>query len=517
MMQNIFYICLLFLTSSTYGLEGKAEERNEKLISTFQIVRFPNDVCVGSNTRNGTCYTSAECSDKSGTSSGSCADGFGVCCTFLITACGSSSSENITYWTQPTAGASYGTCGLTVCPVADDICSLRLDFTTFAITGPNSNTYVQVRRKVGQPYIDDADLWIKQGSSFATNCLTDVFHAQGASPSASPPGVCGTLTGEHMYVEADEDRCNLLQFNFGDSASSALTNENTRGVTATVTQTWDITVTQIECTSLTLPPAGCTKYFWGAGGSYTLKSYNYMSLTAVGTTHLAGQHERFCMRRERGNCIACFQAAAAEVRISGGDTAGVATVPGGCCGYANTLSAFGEENADQWGNGAMADAENDLVYGYDCIVIPGAFVPVSDDNDEGGVLLVTQTASLIAQTLKATPNEGMPAPAPPQICGNNGGLGIGPNQLGSGAGTANSGAAYIIATAETIANSIVAENVSICTRRAPFALEFLTDDLEGQGGDELVDININIENSELAVNTVKNTGFSITTSQIACS
>ena len=31
-------------------------------------------------------YFSAECSDKSGTSSGSCADGFGVCCTCKILA-----------------------------------------------------------------------------------------------------------------------------------------------------------------------------------------------------------------------------------------------------------------------------------------------------------------------------------------------------------------------------------------------------------------------------------------------
>ena len=32
---------------------------------------------------NGYIYLSAECSDKDGTSSGSCADGFGVCCTCM--------------------------------------------------------------------------------------------------------------------------------------------------------------------------------------------------------------------------------------------------------------------------------------------------------------------------------------------------------------------------------------------------------------------------------------------------
>ena len=37
-------------------------------------------MCVGSSSRNGTCYTESECEDKGGTAAGSCADGFGVCC-----------------------------------------------------------------------------------------------------------------------------------------------------------------------------------------------------------------------------------------------------------------------------------------------------------------------------------------------------------------------------------------------------------------------------------------------------
>merc|ERR1719412_3445269 len=104
---------------ATEGGESPDGLPQKKLISTFQIVRFPNDACVGSNSRNGTCYTSAECSDKGGTSSGSCADGFGVCCTFLIQACGSSTSENITYWATPSAGIASSVqsdCKLTVCP-----------------------------------------------------------------------------------------------------------------------------------------------------------------------------------------------------------------------------------------------------------------------------------------------------------------------------------------------------------------------------------------------------------------
>ena len=32
------------------------------------------------NLQMGTCYTAEECEDNSGTASGSCADGYGVCC-----------------------------------------------------------------------------------------------------------------------------------------------------------------------------------------------------------------------------------------------------------------------------------------------------------------------------------------------------------------------------------------------------------------------------------------------------
>ena len=56
----------------------------EIIIENFELIsifRFPNDMCeVSGGTKNGTCYTAEECSDKGGKSDGSCADGYGVCC-----------------------------------------------------------------------------------------------------------------------------------------------------------------------------------------------------------------------------------------------------------------------------------------------------------------------------------------------------------------------------------------------------------------------------------------------------
>ena len=46
-------------------------------------------------------------------------------CTLVVyTECGKSASENITYWTSPTA-VSSGNCMMTVCPVNTDICQVK--------------------------------------------------------------------------------------------------------------------------------------------------------------------------------------------------------------------------------------------------------------------------------------------------------------------------------------------------------------------------------------------------------
>merc|ERR1711983_295022 len=337
-MRKLYSIALLLVLITPFvSCEDDADgSREEKLISTFQIVRFPNDPCVGSNARNGTCYTSQECSDKSGTSAGSCADGFGVCCTFIIDTCGSSTSENLTAWKNPTTIPS-GSCGLTVYPIDDTICSIRLDLTTFVITGPSTITTNQFRRKFGQPTqsLDDNDNDL-QGSTNNGACLTDTFYVKSASPSTGPPVICGTATGEHMYIEADPDNGNYLDFYLADAVSSSAA-AWPRGVTALASRSWDMTITQIECTSKTLPPVGCTKYFYNAAGTATLKSSNWQVTTTQ--SHLAMQHDRYCVRRERGMCVGCYSAADSSFAVSGRSSTTITNddvnygVPYGCCGY----------------------------------------------------------------------------------------------------------------------------------------------------------------------------------------
>ena len=68
---------------------------------------------------------------------------------------------------------------------------LRLDFSTFVISGPTTITITALTELNGNQ--------VTKGSvpvSLATQCLTDTFSVTGPSGSV-PPVICGTNTGEH--------------------------------------------------------------------------------------------------------------------------------------------------------------------------------------------------------------------------------------------------------------------------------------------------------------------------------
>ena len=61
--------------------------------------------------------------------------------------CGGQSSENCTYFQSD--GNEIGQCRIKICPCSDNICQLRLDFSTFVITGPETTTTTMVVNKCG--------------------------------------------------------------------------------------------------------------------------------------------------------------------------------------------------------------------------------------------------------------------------------------------------------------------------------------------------------------------------------
>jgi len=326
-----FVILILMIWSTKAEEEQTGENRDSRLLPVFQVVRFPNDPCViGSSSKNGTCYTAEECSNKGGTNGGSCASGFGVCCTFTI-GCGGSTSENCTYFEY--SGSNSGACNARVCKLSSAICQIRLDLDTFIITGPSTATVTSTLmvELAGMVRAGNGGKKVTQ----RTNCATDTFSI-GNAPSM--PVVCGTLTGEHVYFDAS-DSCNNLMLNFGQWS-----NDNTIPTTRQVS----IKISQINCASAHRAPPGCTQYFTNvAGGVKTFSTFNYSN-----SIHLANQKQVICFRREQGNCQICYSAPAATDMSLGGSGAKGVTIDSSCCQY-------GIDGAKTVGGG-------------DCLLLPGA-------------------------------------------------------------------------------------------------------------------------------------------------
>jgi len=158
----------------------------------------------------GTCYAESECTSKGGSVDGNCAAGFGVCCTIVKNSCASQVTENCTYITNPSYPSTYtttGQCLFTVTPLSTDICQLRLDF-------------------------DVLDL-----VETAVGVCTDSLELTGPT-QRNPYNLCGTLTGDHIYVEQGRvSTASTINFNLA----------STSGVK------WKVKVSQIECSNLARP------------------------------------------------------------------------------------------------------------------------------------------------------------------------------------------------------------------------------------------------------------------------
>jgi len=290
--------------------------RNQRIFSLFSVVTFPNQQCSGASSTSsatvfGTCYSSSECSTKGGAVDGHCAAGFGVCCTFLESTCGSTISNNCTYIQNPGYPSAYttaGSCQYSVAPINSDICQLRLDLDVFDIA-----------------------------ETTTTGACVDTFDVTTGS-SRDYYALCGTLTGQHLYLEtARSTASQVLSFTVATSSGSA---------------TFRIKVSQVECSSISKAPTDCLQYFTGTSG--TVESLNYP------TVMLAEIQYTICTRREEGYC-----------GISWAQTAG--TSP----------DTFDLDNAEIT-DGLAFDADASDAY----ILIPGSLY-----NEYGGNVLTEETAS----------------------------------------------------------------------------------------------------------------------------
>merc|ERR1711935_992757 len=261
------------------------QTREGKILPVFQVVKFPNDVCSGAS-RNGTCYTSEECSTKGGASDGSCASGFGVCCVFAL-ACGGSASENQTYLIQSSVTSLTSPCKYTVCPCGTDICRIRFDFTTMVLAGAVAGTVTAAATDVGAAGTLNGPL--------IGDCVDDQFSITGGLGRGTPT-ICGTNTGYHMIVDADRtgNSCHTAAFNIGGTTSTS--------------RSWNVLITQYACgdTDSSGWP-GCLQYYTATASN--IQNFGFPpTITTVtsGVTHLSNQHYDICIRRASGSCYICY-------------------------------------------------------------------------------------------------------------------------------------------------------------------------------------------------------------------
>jgi len=294
------YVCLIFNIGSITTKENVADEfttkRKAKAFSLFSVVTFKNEECTSETAFaggvvKGTCYSTTECSDKSGTTSGNCASGFGVCCTFISNIGTATVSENRIYLQSllyPAIETSTAAITYTINKMQSDICQIRLDFDKFAIAGPTATDETGHSETI---YTTCADM--------LTTTLTS---------NAIIPILCGNMEGSHLYLDVGMDAANTAQLALTFAA-------NPTAVTAM--RSWRIKTSQIPCWADYRAPAGCHQYHYGSAfGQIWSPNFRTGPSTQQGTAannnpnyavDLAGLDLRMCIRREKGMCCTLYQ------------------------------------------------------------------------------------------------------------------------------------------------------------------------------------------------------------------
>lgn len=246
-----------------------------KAFSLFSVVTFSNDECTSTSGTTGICQTSTECSDNGGASSGNCASGFGVCCIYTSTTCGTDTEvkNNCTYLQNPGYSSTYATASKTCSwkiTGSADICQIRLDFVKVAITGPATA---------------DGDC---NGADGAQDAIS--VTSPSGTGAAGMQEICGTLTGSHIYIET--------------AMATTAAKVTVATGTGTAARSWNIKVKMIECDNPSRAPTDCLQYHTGAAG--TIMNLNSLTLMNDNLNY------QICIRKELGMCEIQYTEAASS-------------------------------------------------------------------------------------------------------------------------------------------------------------------------------------------------------------
>jgi len=160
----------------------------------------------------------------------------------------------------PNAYGSEAAATYTINKCSTDVCSLRLDFETFSTAGPTTTSDVDAS-------IDSLTITTTPAQSLGL------------------PVIGGINTGYHAYLDVGHEAgaTATLSFAFGTSA---------------LPRTWEIKVTQLECSNRSKPPPGCMQYFTQPSGR--VESYNFQNTQHQ---HLHNQDYNICIRDSGYKCV----------------------------------------------------------------------------------------------------------------------------------------------------------------------------------------------------------------------
>ncbi|XP_054166099.1 uncharacterized protein LOC128963611 [Oppia nitens] len=219
--------------------------------------------CVATaDSRTGLCMPKAACLSSGGYVANTC--NFVLSCCIYQGTCRSVITANETYFVSPQYPALHTErldppyCIFTLqrnSPfIKWPVCQVRLDFEEFSLAPP-------VMGSCG-------------------NGTTDSFIVSGASTfnqSGLPvDGVCGELTGQHMYLDVDSNNINdplLLVINTANEQQ--------------YNRKWSIRIQQIPCQSPFRAPPGSLQYYTTPSG--TIESFNYRGITKASPILPPGQ------------------------------------------------------------------------------------------------------------------------------------------------------------------------------------------------------------------------------------
>ncbi|KDR21501.1 hypothetical protein L798_02965, partial [Zootermopsis nevadensis] len=302
--------------------------------SFFNVIRFRNVQCTGTNHHLGTCYSRQECTSLQGTASGSCARNWGVCC-IIQKSCAATTSLNFTYFTNPEYPRAYTSsarCSITVSKCNSNICQLRVDLFELTLTQPNA-----------------------EGAC-------NVEHLDITGGASSVPVICGDNSNQHVYVDFQEDNA-PIQISIRSTSA------------ATTSHKWNIGLTQIECSSSERAPAGALMYYRELQG--TVKSFNYgTSIDMDRTRQIINTNYGVFVRAASGYC-------SIEWTQTSGDL------------YSFTMTR-GTDAILPSDLGTAAVAESGIDCTTDFIVIPNPFqnaMSLNTDRFCGNALLPTTTSA----------------------------------------------------------------------------------------------------------------------------